>query len=156
MARAKADVFGFDELEKAFKRCEKRYASEADALLMAAGRQVNKKVKSLTPVKTKKLRNSWRLKKVKLYKGGKVRVVREQSSAPHAHLVELGHEQVSGGRTRERGRKLNRLQRSIRGIKSKGRVEGKYMLEKSITEANTTFRSNVEKMMDKLTDDLRA
>ena len=156
MARAKADVFGFDELEKAFKRCEKRYANEADALLMAAGRQVNKKVKSLTPVKTKKLRNSWRLKKVKLYKGGKVRVVREQSSAPHAHLVELGHEQVNGGRTRERGRKLNRLQRSIRGIKSKGRVEGKYMLEKSITEANTTFRSNVEKMMDKLTDDLRA
>lgn len=156
MARAKADVFGFDELEKAFKRCEKRYANEADALLMAAGRQVNKKVKSLTPVKTKKLRNSWRLKKVKLYKGGKVRVVREQSSAPHAHLVELGHEQVSGGRTRERGRKLNRLQRSIRGIKSKGRVEGKYMLEKSLTEANTSFRSNVEKMMDKLTDDLRA
>lgn len=156
MARAKADVFGFDELEKSMKRCEKRYPNEADALLMAAGRQVNKKVKSLTPVKTKKLRNSWRLKKVKLYKGGKVRVVREQSSAPQAHLVELGHEQVSGGRTRVRGRKLNRLQRSIRGIKTKGRVEGKYMLEKSITEANTTFRSNVEKMMDKLTDDLRA
>ena len=123
---------------------------------MAAGRQVNKKVKSLTPVKTKKLRNSWRLKKVKLYKGGKVRVVREQSTAPHAHLVELGHELVSGGRTREKGRKLNRLQRSIRGIKSKGRVEGQYMLKKSITEANTTFRSSVEKMLDKLTKDIRA
>ena len=117
MERKAADVFGFDELEKAFTRCEKRYPNETDALLMAAGRQVNKKVKSLTPVKTKKLRNSWRLKKVKLYKGGKVRVVREQSTAPHAHLVELGHELVSGGRTREKGRKLNRLQRSIRGIK---------------------------------------
>lgn len=155
MARKAVDVFGFDELEKAMKRCEKRYPNEADALLMAAGRQVNKKVKSLTPVKTKKLRNSWRLKKVKLYKGGKVRVVREQSSAPHAHLIELGHEQVSGGRTRERGRKLNRVQRSVRGIKSKGRVEGRFMLQKSISEANTTFRSSVEKMLDSITKDIQ-
>ena len=103
------DVFGFEELEKAFKRCEKRYPNEADALLMAAGQQVNKRVKALTPVRTKKLRNSWRLKKVKLYKGGKVRVVREQTTAPHGHLIELGHEIVRGGKTRERGRKLNRV-----------------------------------------------
>ena len=156
MARKAVDVFGFDELEKAMKRCEKRYPNEADALLMAAGRQVNKKVKSLTPVKTKKLRNSWRLKKVKLYKGGKVRVVREQSSAPHAHLIELGHEQVHGGRTRVRWRKLNRLQRSIRGIQSKGRVEGRFMLKQSISEADTTFRRSVEKMLDSITKDIKA
>ena len=155
MARRAVDVFGFDELEKAMKRCEKRYPNEADALLMAAGQAVNKKVKSLTPVKTKKLRNSWRLKKVKLYKGDKVRVVREQSTAPHAHLVEQGHEIVRGGRTRERGRTLNRVQRSMRGIKSGGRVEGKFMLEKGISEANTTFRSNVEKMLDSLTKDIQ-
>ena len=30
------------------------------------------------------------------------------------------------------------------------------MLKKSITEANTTFRSSVEKMLDKLTKDIRA
>ena len=103
------DVFGFDELEKAMKQCEKNYPSQADAFLMAEGRAVNKRTKSLTPVRTKKLRNSWRTKKVKLYKGGKVRVVRVQSTAPHAHLIELGHKIVSGGRTRERGRKLNRV-----------------------------------------------
>ena len=97
------DVFGFDELEKAMKQCEKNYPSQADAFLMAEGRAVNKRTKSLTPVRTKKLRNSWRTKKVKLYKGGKVRVVRVQSTAPHAHLIELGHKIVSGGRTRERG-----------------------------------------------------
>ncbi|MCH5186149.1 MAG: HK97 gp10 family phage protein, partial [Oscillospiraceae bacterium] len=126
------DVFGFDELEKAFKRCEKRYPNEADALLMAQGQAVNKRTKALTPVRTKKLRNSWRLKKVKLYKGGKVRVVRIQTTAPHGHLIEMGHEVVRGGRTRERGRKLNRAQRSARGITSGGYVEGTHMLEKSI------------------------
>lgn len=107
------DVFGFDELKKAFERCEKRYPDYADALLMAQGQAVNKRTKSLTPVRTKKLRNSWRLKKVKLYKGGKVRIVRIQSAAPHAHLIELGHEIVTGGKTRERGRTLNRVQRSV-------------------------------------------
>lgn len=149
------DVFGFEELEKAFTRCEKRYPNEADALLMAAGQAVNKKVKSLTPVRTGKLRNSWRLKKVKLYKGGKVRVVREQSAAPHAHLIELGHEKVSGGRSRENGRRLNRVQRSVRGISSGGRVEGKHMLEKSLTEANGSFKASVEEMLERITEDIR-
>lgn len=48
------DVFGFDELEKAMKQCEKNYPSQADAFLMAEGRAVNKRTKSLTPVRTKK------------------------------------------------------------------------------------------------------
>ena len=61
------DVFGFDELEKAMKQCEKNYPSQADAFLMAEGRAINKRTKSLTPVRTKKLLNSWRTKKVKLY-----------------------------------------------------------------------------------------
>ena len=154
MART-IDVFGFDELEKAFKRCEKRYPNEADAFLMAQGRAVNKRTKALTPVKTKKLRNSWRLKKVKLYKSGKVRVVREQSTAPHAHLIELGHRVVRGGRTRERGRKLNRIQQSARGISSGGYVEGTHMLEKSLSEAQSKFESGAKKLLDKITDDLR-
>lgn len=150
------DVFGFDELQKAFERCEKKYPNQADALLMAQGQAVNKKTKSLTPVKTKKLRNSWRLKKVKVYKSGKVRVVRVQSTAPHAHLIELGHEIARGGRTRERGRKLNRVQRSARGIKSGGYVEGEHMLEKSLSEARNSFEGNVQKMLDRLTGDIKS
>ena len=148
------DVFGFDELEKAFKRCEKRYPNQADALLMAQGQAVNKKTKSLTPVKTKKLRNSWRLKKVKLYKGGKVRVVRIQSTAPHAHLIEYGHEIVRGGKTRENGRTLNRVQRSARGIKTGGRTRAFEMLGTSMSEAQSRFEKDAEKMIDELTKDL--
>ncbi len=154
MAR-NVDVFGFDELEKAFKRCESKYPNQADAFLMAQGQAVNKRTKALTPVKTKKLRNSWRLKKVKLYKGGKVRVVREQSSAPHAHLIEYGHEIVRGGKTRERGRKLNRVERSIRGIKSSGRVEGVHMLEKAMSEAQSSFENGAKKLLDSITKDIQ-
>ena len=148
----KKDLFGFDELEKSFIKLEKRYPNQADALLMAMGRQVNKRVKAQTAVKTKKLRNSWRLKKVKLYKGGTVRVVREQSTAPHGHLYELGHEQVSGGRTRVRGKNLNRVQRAVRGVKSHGRVEGRFVLEKTMTEARQRFNTSAQQMLDKLID----
>lgn len=154
MARAKADVFGFEELEKAFAKVQKKYPDSADALLMTEGKAVNKRTKQLTPVKTRKLRNSWRLKKVKLYKSGTVRVVRVQSTAPHAHLVELGHEIVRGGKTRVRGRTLNRVQRSVRGITSGGYVEGKYMLETAMTEANKKFSQGAQKLIDKLTEDL--
>lgn len=154
MARKQVDVFGFDELEKAFKRCEKKYPDSADAFLMAAGRQTNKHTKQLTPVRTRKLRNSWRLKKVKLYKSGTVRVVRVQSSAPHAHLVEYGHEIVRGGKTRERGRTLNRVQRAARGIKSGGRVKGKAMLETAMNESRARFGRDAQELINKLTRDL--
>lgn len=150
-----ADIFGFDELKKAFERCEKKYPNQADALLMAQGQAVNKKTKSLSPVRTKRLRNSWKLKKVKLYKGGTVRVVRIQSTAPHAHLVEQGHEIVRGGKTRVRGRKLNRIQRAARGITSGGRALGKHMLEESISEARTRFEKDVQKMIDNLTSEVK-
>lgn len=165
MARDK-DVFGFDELKKSFKNLEKKYPDQADALLMAQGKAVNKKVKSLTPVKTKKLRNSWRLKKVKLYKNGKIRVVRIQSQAPHGHLVEDGHDMYVTPRTRgKNGRfqtearragkvsvKYNAVQRSVRGIRKVGRVEGKQMLKVSMQEASRRFPKESQKMLDKLID----
>lgn len=154
MARAKADVFGFEELEKSFAKVQKKYPDSADAFLMTEGKAVNKRTKQLTPVRTRKLRNSWRLKKVKLYKSGTVRVVRVQSTASHAHLVELGHEIVRGGKSRERGRKLNRIQRSVRGITSGGYVEGKHMLETAMIEARTRFDKDAQKLIDKLTEDL--
>ena len=112
------------------KQCEKNYPSQADAFLMAEGRAVNKRNKITYTGKDKETPKLMENEKVKLYKGGKVRVVRVQSTAPHAHLIELGHKIVSGGRTRERGRKLNRVQRSARGIKSGGYVQGDFMLEK--------------------------
>lgn len=165
MARQNKDVFGFDELEKSFKKMHGKYVNASDAMLMAQGKAVQQKVKQLTPKyegsqtsgryakKPGQLRRSWSLKSVKLYKGGKVRVVRIQSRAPHTHLVELGHEQVSGGKTRKKGRTLNRVQRTVRGIKSHGRVEGKLMLNKAMQEAQSRFNRQADKLLDKLVEE---
>ena len=69
MARQNKDVFGFDELEKSFKRFEKNYPDKADALLMAQGQAVNRKTKSLTPVKTKKTPQFVEIKKSQTVQG---------------------------------------------------------------------------------------
>ena len=59
MPRATKDVFGFDELEKSFTKLKNKYPNNADALLMAQGRAVQRNVKSTTPRKSGKLRRSW-------------------------------------------------------------------------------------------------
>ena len=85
---------------------------------------------------------------------GKTRVVRVQSEAPHAHLVEDGHEIVRGGKTRVNGRKLNVVERGVRGIKSGGRVEGKKMLEQSFKEMEASFSKSAEKLLSDLTNEV--
>lgn len=146
-------TFGFDNLQTAFNRIEKKYPDKTDAMLMAMGRVVTSKTKAKTPVgKTKKLKSSWRLKKPKKY--GKTRVVRTQSQASHAHLVELGHEIVRGGRTRKNGRNLNTMERKVRGIQSNGKVEGKKMLETSFEEMESSFYKSAEKLLDDLTNEV--
>ena len=132
---------------------EKKYPEKADALLAAQGRLATNKTKARTPIgKTKKLKSSWRLKKPKLY--GKTRVVRTQSEAPHGHLVEDGHEIVTGGKTRVNGRKLNVVQRGIRGIKSGGRVEGKKMLESTFKSMEASFNKSAEQLLADLTSEV--
>lgn len=172
MARYK-DIFGFDELSKDFKKMEKKYPNAADAMLMAQGKAAQKRTKQLTPtykgsippskagsLKPGRLKRSWSLKKVKLYKNGTVRVVRIQSAAPHAHLIEDGHEIIRGGKTwvkNKRGKgkvNLNRVQRAARGITSHGRTEGRHMLEQSVTEAQKRFDRDAQKLLDKLTKDV--
>ena len=146
-------TFGFDTLQKAFNKIEQKYPDKTDAMLMSLGRVAANKTKAKTPVgKTKKLKGSWRLKKPKKY--GTARVVRVQSQAPHAHLVELGHELVRGSGTRKNGRKLNTLERAIKGIQSKGRVEGRHMLENSMNEMENTFDKSVQKLLDDLTGEV--
>ena len=146
-------TFGFDELQKAFNRIEKKYPNKVDAMLAAQGRVATNKTKSKSPVgKTKKLKSSWRMKKPKLY--GKTRVVRTQSEAPHAHLVEDGHEIVRGGKTRVNGRKLNVVQRSVRGIKSGRRVEGKKMLESTFKSMEASFNKSAEQLLADLTSEV--
>ena len=172
------DVFGFDELEKAFNRMEKKYPDKADAMLMAIGQAANKKTKENTPVyrgtpppnskiKPGQLKRSWRLKKVKLYKGGTVRVVHIQSSAPHAHLVEQGHDIYRGGKVYVSGktgdstgrkggykRKLNAVQRNVREITSHGRTRAFHMLEYAMVESRNRFNHDAEKLLDAICEEV--
>ena len=175
MAKTK-DVFGFDELEKAFGRMNKKDPDYSDSALMAYGQAIQKRTKALTPVykgrskegiKPGQLRKSWRLLKPKLYKGGQVRVVRIQSAAPHSHLIEDGHRifttrrsRSSSGQYRKEsirsGRvstKYNSIQRTVRGIKQGGNVPGVHMLENSFKEYKSRFENEAEKVMAKIIEE---
>ena len=150
MAKQK-DVFGIDELVKSFDKISEKYPSQADAVLMTMGRAANRRVKQLTPVKTRKLRNSWRLKKVKLYKNGTVRVVRIQSSAPHAHLIESGHRIIRGTGRSKTGRRT--VQRKALGSTGTRTKEYK-MLEEGIKETSKKLDKSAADMIEKLTKEL--
>lgn len=148
------DIFGFDKFEKALNRMKNKYPKEADAILMAAGQLMNKKTKSGTPVKSKKLKNSWRLKKVKLYRGGTVRVVRVESKAPHAHLIEIGHDiYTTGGRKTGRVTRYNSIGRRVMGIKQHGRTRAFKMLEYAVVEGTSRFKGDIEKMVEELCEE---
>ena len=106
-AMADDGTFGFEELQKAFNRIEQKYPNKTDAMLMAMARVAANRTKSKTPVgKTKKLKSTWRTKKPKVY--GKARVARMQSASRYAHLVEDGHEIVTGGQGDSLGQKTER------------------------------------------------
>lgn len=143
------DTFGFEDLQEAFNKIEQKYPNKTDAMLMSMTRVAANRTKSKTPVgKTKKLKSTWRAKKPKVY--GKARVARMQSTHRYAHLVEDGHEIVTGGKGSKNGRKLNVLQRGIRGVKSGGRVEGKHMIASALSDIESTFDKSAEKLLAEL------
>ena len=144
-------TFGFEDLQKAFNRIEQKYENKTDAMLMAMANTARQRVRSKTPTgKTKKLKGSWRTKKPKTF--GKARVARVQTENRYGHVVEEGHKVVTGGSTIGRnGRKLNVLQRGIRGISVGGKTKAEKMIESTVKELNSAFGKNAEKLLDDLT-----
>ena len=147
-------TFGFEDLQKAFSRIEQKYENKTDAMLMAMANVTRQRVRSKTPTgKTKKLKGSWRTKKPKTF--GKARVARVQTENRYGHVVEDGHRVVTGGSTVGRnGRKLNVLQRGIRGISVGGKTKGEKMIEDTVKELNATFEKNAKKLLDELTSEV--
>mgnify|MGYP004530808273 FL=1 len=147
-------TFGFEDLQKAFNRIEQKYENKTDAMLMAIANVTRQRVRSKTPTgKTKKLKGSWRTKKPKTF--GKARVARVQTENRYGHVVEDGHRVVTGGSTVGRnGRKLNVLQRGIRGISVGGKTKGEKMIEDTVKELNATFEKNAKKLLDDLTSEV--
>ena len=147
-------TFGFEDLQKAFNRIEQKYENKADAMLMAMANVTRQRVRSKTPTgKTKKLKGSWRTKKPKTF--GKARVARVQTENRYGHVVEDGHRVVTGGSTvGSNGRKLNILQRGIRGVSVGGKTKGEKMIEDTVKELNSTFEKNAKKLLDDLTSEV--
>lgn len=147
-------TFGFEDLQKAFNRIEQKYENKTDAMLMAMANVTRQRVRSKTPTgKTKKLKGSWRTKRPKSY--GKARVARVQTENRYGHVVEEGHRVVTGGSTVGRnGRKLNILQRGIRGVSVGGKTKGEKMIEDTVKELNATFEKNAKKLLDDLTSEV--
>ena len=147
-------TFGFEDLEKAFKKAEQKFPNKTDAMLMSLTRVAATGTKGRTPIgKTKKLKSSWRTKKPKKY--GNTRVARMQSNSRYAHLVEDGHQNVKGGSSRgKNGRTLNTIQRSARGIKSKGKTEGKHMIADTMKAMESTFDRDAKKLLNDLTNEV--
>lgn len=147
-------TFGFEDLQKAFNRIEQKYENKTDAMLMAMANVTRQRVRSKTPTgKTKKLKGSWRTKKPKTF--GKARVARVQTENRYGHVVEEGHRVVTGGSTVGRnGRKLNVLQRGIRGVSVGGKTKGEKMIEDTVKELNATFEKNAKKLLNDLTSEV--
>lgn len=147
-------TFGFEDLQKAFNRIEQKYENKTDAMLMAMANVTRQRVRAKTPTgKTKKLKGSWRTKKPKTF--GKARVARVQTENRYGHVVEEGHRVVTGGSTVGRnGRKLNVLQRGLRGISVGDKTKGEKMIEDTVKELNATFEKNAKKLLDDLTSEV--
>ena len=141
-------------MQKAFNRIEQKYENKIDAMLMAMANVTRQRVRAKTPTgKTKKLKGSWRTKKPKTF--GKARVARVQTENRYGHVVEEGHRVVTGGSTVGRnGRKLNVLQRGLRGISVGGKTKGEKMIEDTVKELNATFEKNAKKLLDDLTSEV--
>ena len=147
-------TFGFEDLQKAFNRIEQKYENKTDAMLAAMANVTRQRVRAKTPTgKTKKLKGSWRTKKPKTF--GKARVARVQTENRYGHVVEEGHRVVTGGSTvGGNGRKLNVLQRGIRGVSVGGKTKGEKMIEDTVKELNATFEKNAKKLLDDLTSEV--
>ena len=157
---AEKNLFGFDELYKALNNITKRIPDKEEAVLTAYTRATAKATKQKTPVhkgnytgkkryqKSGDLKKSWRAQKVKEYQGGKFLVGRVRSTDAKAHLIEDEHEiYTTRGKLGKKVAKYSSLEKTVYGIKSRGRTEGVKMLDRSIKEAEHALCSDIEKKL---------
>lgn len=159
MARKQTDVFGFDEVIKTFDKMKGKYENLSDAMLHTMASQAAKRLRQVAPkgVNSKKpgtLKKSYRVKKPKEYRGGKVNVSRVQTGAPHAHLVEYGHEIYTAPRKTGKVSRYNKFGRRVMRVTHHGRTVGRYLFDKVWKEYESRFPKEAKKLLDELTKDM--
>lgn len=130
---------GLEELERDLKKAIRKYPATMEQGLKDIAKDFKKSVEEKTPdgknhkgdVATK-LRKNYR---IRMRNDGVISRATIFNNAPHAHLVEDGHQLVKGG-------KLGK------GGKIVGFVPGKHMMEKTKDEYDEIVPERLEKMVD--------
>ena len=127
-------------MQKKLSYVATKYPYESEILLKKMGNKFRNSVKKKTPnsgyESKRKLIKSYRVSKVQ--GAGKDLYVEFRSTSPHFHLVERGHRIVD-----KNGRDTGK------------RVQGKFMVEKTVLEYQKDFPKEVEKMVDQLLKGLK-
>ncbi len=145
-----ADVeFDIDELEEYTKQlvniASKKLPKETKKFLRKEGSKLQRKTKQRAKRDIEKSSGDKKsyvnsIKRGKPYKYiGDEDAVRVFSMAPHAHLIELGHVKVVGGKRGKGGCEV-------------GYVRGKYIFRKTAEEFEKTFYDDTEKFIDDILD----
>lgn len=139
----------FKDFTEKIKLASKKSPSKIYKGMNKIGRDLKKDLKEATPIGKndnpgkKRLRSRWRLHKAKReYNTYEVKI---KSKAPHYHLVERGHRQLSpytrnGVRLKDGGRNL-------------GKVEGKFFAKKALDQAEPRVTKEIEKLIDDILGD---
>lgn len=98
---AKYDIDGLDRIEKAlFKSIKEDYPEELKKLLVQVAYELQGKTKEKTPVDTSRLKDAWKVGKVK--KRGKEYYIEVFNNVEYAEPVEFGHRTKAGSYVRGR------------------------------------------------------
>ena len=127
-------IEGLEEFQEKLKTIEKKSPDRIINELDKQGNRLRRAVRENTPVRTGKLKRSYKLSPVEKVKGGYSKGFR--SNAPHFHLVERGHMQVN----RDGSKKW---------------VEGIFMVEKTVMQEEDPIMKDLQKWMNTLFLELR-
>lgn len=133
------DGFEIKELDnfqkKLLKKAQKEFPRETYRFLRKAGSKgrtyIARKARKLVKKKTGNYHKAWKRGKAYKKRDGSYEV-QIRNSAPHAHLIEYGHRQVSKNGTEV------------------GFVKGKHILEKGIKEYESQFLNMLEDWLDEM------
>ncbi len=90
------DINGLNELEKNLKEMiDKKYPEELEKLVLQMGYELQGETKERTPRVTNRLRNGWRVGKIKR-KGGEI-YIEVYNNVEYAEPVEYGHRTGKSG-----------------------------------------------------------
>lgn len=122
---------GLNEFSEKLKAIIEKYPKETEEELTKLGKSLRDDTKDRTPVKTGKLKRSYKLSDVKVSVRGTSFVTLKNSSS-RFHLVEKGH-------------KIVNKKKQIVGF-----VPGVHMLENSVTKLNSEMHDELDNWVNKL------